>query len=653
MSKKILILLGFLFLTIFFLGNISAVDVCWVEASSADCVNNNGKVVMSLSGATNAHGALAGQGTFIPVLCCNFGGGDTTCTSDNKIIGLSSSTNAHAEIPDLVSPNYNIDVCYDSLRNCRRTDVSCGINEIEVFYLSSGEAQLYTNAHIEEAGLQSQNYDSKICCVIELPMACSLTSAEWQYEEVMDGTDTGAIVNGTGCSGVEISFEVFRGSTSCDDIEGCENPVNMVFGAGSNSVSGTWSAGPYHDNEYRFVTTVVATGETVPSEPNLLVIAECPYDPEPVICSDYTTESHCNSNICEIDVEDSVPTSVDCGEPGINCECVWEDNECKASWEGTDSGYCGDGLIGIGEQCDGSNWGAITNCSNFDVFTGGSLTCRTEDCQFDTALCTGGPGGYCGDGDIGAGETCDGSNWGAITGCSNFDVFTGGDLSCVDCSFDTNLCTEGTMGICNDGDINTGETCDGSNWGPITNCSDFDDFTGGDLSCVDCSFDTNLCTGGTGGYCGDGVIDAGETCDGSDWGPITNCSDFDDFTGGTLICTDCQFDTSLCAGGIGPKVGICIYTQSTDDTCDDDEFLTFSWTTEWIWSGECDATCQSQPQNLALKTECDNDDGLTRSLACPAQIPLPFFNIYSFVAALTIIALIYVILILRKEKRKR
>ena len=247
MPKEILILFGVLFL-ILFLGNVSAVDMCWVEASSADCITNNGQVVMSVSGATNAHGALAGQGSFIPVLCCNFGEGDTTCTADNKVLGLYSSTNAHAEVPDLVSPNYNVDVCYDSLKNCRSTDVSCAINEIEVLYISD-----LTNAHIEEAGLQSQNYDLKICCVIELAMLCDLTSAEWQYEEVMQGADVGAIVNGTGCSGIEISFEVFRGATSCNSIDGCENPANVVFGSGSNSVSGTWTAGPIHDNEYYFV----------------------------------------------------------------------------------------------------------------------------------------------------------------------------------------------------------------------------------------------------------------------------------------------------------------------------------------------------------------------------------------------------------------
>jgi hypothetical protein len=558
MSKKIL-MFGALFLTALLINIVSAVDVCWVEASSADCTNNNGYEVMGVSGSTNAHGELAGQSGFAPVLCCNFGEGDTTCGADNKVLGLYSPTNSHAEAPD-IPPNYNNDVCYDSLKDCSSVDVgfSCAIGEIEVVYISD-----LTNAHIEDADLgASQNYDTKICCIVELPMQCDLTSAGWEYGEVMEGADVEAIVNGTGCSGFGLSFEVFRKKAgtdeSCDDITGCVNPANVVFGAGSNSVSGIWNAGPYHDNKYYFVVEVVANpSESEPSsEPDLLVIFECPYDPEPVICSGYTNESHCNSNVCDIDVQNSVP-GIDCDDPSITCECVWEDNECKGSWSGGDGGYCGDGTIDSGEQCDGSsNWGDITNCSNFDVFTGGTLSCNAA-------------------------------------GTSN-----------------------------------------------------------------ECQFNTSLCTGGVdGGYCGDDVINPGETCDGSSaWGPITGCEDFDAFTGsGTLSCDNCQFDTSQCVGpgGAGAEIGTCIYTQFTDDTCDDDGFLTFTWNTEWVWDAGCDAICQNQAENLALKTKCDNDDGLTDSLECPAQIPLPFFNIYSFVAALIIIALIYTAIILSKKKKIR
>jgi len=59
---------------------------------------------------------------------------------------------------------------------------------------------------------------------------------------------------------------------------------------------------------------------------------------------------------------------------------------------------CGDGLIGIGEQCDGSNLGG-SSCVSLG-FTGGSLSCTTA-CTFNTSSCTntgggggGGGGGY-------------------------------------------------------------------------------------------------------------------------------------------------------------------------------------------------------------------------------------------------------------------
>ncbi|MBS3165160.1 hypothetical protein J4439_07055, partial [Candidatus Woesearchaeota archaeon] len=64
--------------------------------------------------------------------------------------------------------------------------------------------------------------------------------------------------------------------------------------------------------------------------------------------------------------------------------------------------------------------------------------------------------------------------------------------------------------------IDAGEQCDGQSWGTVNGCPDFDAFTSGALSCgVNCRFDTSACTGGSGSRCGDGVIDAGESCDGS------------------------------------------------------------------------------------------------------------------------------------------
>src|SRR5690606_21411790 len=63
--------------------------------------------------------------------------------------------------------------------------------------------------------------------------------------------------------------------------------------------------------------------------------------------------------------------------------------------------------------------------------------------------------------------------------------------------------------------------------------------------------------GATGGtpYCGNGVLDEGEACDGDDLGDAT-CADADaSFVGGRLSCrVDCQFNTSACSSTCGNGV---------------------------------------------------------------------------------------------------
>ncbi len=246
-----------------------------------------------------------------------------------------------------------------------------------------------------------------------------------------------------------------------------------------------------------------------------------------------------------------------------------------------DCPFCGDSIIQLGEQCDLGNWGPITGCSDFDAFTGGTLTCidpgNLYECHFDTSGCTGGTSGFCGDGTIDEGEQCDGLDWGPITGCHDFDAFTNGLLTCDDnCFFNTSGCSD-TGPTCGDGIIHPGEQCDGANWGPVTNCTYFDNYVGGTLSCNaagspdECLFDLSQCTGGnTSGFCGDGVINNLEQCDGSNWGPITSCEDFDSFTSGTLSCQNCLFNTSQCMY-FGPYCGDNIWQPLAGESCDTDK----------------------------------------------------------------------------------
>ena len=95
--------------------------------------------------------------------------------------------------------------------------------------------------------------------------------------------------------------------------------------------------------------------------------------------------------------------------------------------------------------------------------------------------------------------------------------WTGGTLACnATCTgWDTSGCT--SADDCGNGQIDTGEICDGANLGGNT-CPDVGNFTGGTLACNGTcdGWDTSNCVNLT--DCGNDQIDTGETCDGSDLG---------------------------------------------------------------------------------------------------------------------------------------
>src|SRR3989344_1759894 len=120
-----------------------------------------------------------------------------------------------------------------------------------------------------------------------------------------------------------------------------------------------------------------------------------------------------------------------------------------------------------------------------------------------------------------------------------------------DCgAYQTKLCCRGpgiSRSICGNGIVEPGEQCDGSLAG--FTCQRFN-LTGAGLACnpprsnKECMFNTDSC-GGTSGPCGNGRIDRGETCDGTNLAGLT-CRNFDQFRAGNLLCAACQIDTSQC-----------------------------------------------------------------------------------------------------------
>ncbi len=117
---------------------------------------------------------------------------------------------------------------------------------------------------------------------------------------------------------------------------------------------------------------------------------------------------------------------------------------------------------------------------------------------------------------------------------------------------------------CGNGLIEPGEVCDGSDFDGQT-CVD-QGFSGGVLNCnVSCSaFNTTTCW-----VCGDGVKTENEECDGNDFGTVT-CGDYQ-YASGSLSCnSSCQIDSSgchTCGDGFVEGPEQCEDTDLNGETC--------------------------------------------------------------------------------------
>lgn len=80
---------------------------------------------------------------------------------------------------------------------------------------------------------------------------------------------------------------------------------------------------------------------------------------------------------------------------------------------------------------------------------------------------TGGPVPYCGDGNVDAGEQCDGANLNGAS-CESLGFDLGGTLTCTNCAFVT---TECAVSHCGDGIVDSGEDCDDGNKANGDGCS--------------------------------------------------------------------------------------------------------------------------------------------------------------------------------------
>ena len=373
---------------------------------------------------------------------------------------------------------------------------------------------------------------------------------------------------------------------------------------------------------------------------------------------------------------------------------------------------CGNGIIDPGEQCEGSDFGALT-CSSFDSHTGGSLFCNPNTCQIITSGCTGGNlvPGICGDGVININEQCEGSDFGGL-GCTDFDGFPSGSLSCNGCQIDTSSCTpfiqtnafwslngntpistlDVTIGITtvklvlqNSGlsqgtnvsfdikeddlvlndNIRTENASIDSNGTAVANWTitqaDLDSATDGilneDFDDMTFFFTAN---GDTSNILDITIVGSADAC--SD---IVICSDYPDEA-------SCENDDALCQvaqDSVPSNVDCdddfrdcrCIFDEDTNscesgfDQNDDGSpppvgtCIFVSNTTDTCDDGFLSYSWVAGWSGAIEDRPAECVDG-SRTIECPAEIQLPFFGVYNFIVIILIIAFIYTILILRRKE---
>jgi len=243
-----------------------------------------------------------------------------------------------------------------------------------------------------------------------------------------------------------------------------------------------------------------------------------------------------------------------------------------------------------------------------------------------------------------------------------------GGIKCF-CEWENEVCKARwtVESYCGDGRISPGETCDGTNIPEGFGCLDFG-CENGIISCNDkCQIDYSQCINCP-KICDGEEVNYPVQCDEDDLKGKT-CASFPGLTGdGLLKCKkDCTFDTSSCKFGEEISgVGICTTKQIIEGDCEIDDFLTFSWESEWVWDknnigkGSLESIPEDEKKDYIL-----SEDGMwyydpgehsllcsdsVKQFACPAHIKLPFFGAKEIIISIVLIILIYVIFLLKKKK---
>jgi len=542
--------------------------------------------VMGLTSSTNAHGQLANQSGYLYSLCC----GNKTTTCDvinpltgqprNKIIGLSAQTNAHAEIP--TGGTYTNNVCYGSFE-CINTTGSClsPYDENPLLSLSAT-----TNAHIGNFS----DYSIKICCKGSsafIGPTCNLTDATWQADApISEGLPAIMTVAGVGCfeqgGGTTVNFSVYK------EVSGPDTFISLIV---SDYPQGEWPS--VIGTNYYFNATASQSNDTFSSlsgtgNDRLTVVQQTNPNPCGTIltCESYTSygtpadsKAACNTDVCNVDQDSGIDSNP---PPGYTFGCAWNNS--------------------IGTCNLSEDYGGVPNatilCEN------GQTLCYNPNshlkyCYVGYSCPTGHQVLSNGNGLCDLGE-----------GCSSVECLENNQDSCVPGT----KCKKGA-------NINEGMCYSTGAQANDTACES------GYTLCRSTSLNLQYCY--PEGNCPTGSVAALHSCANGSASPNPSL---------TCIGTNAVCQNNTCSDPT-MAVGKCSKSYiNTGDTCEDDNFLTYSWTATWTGTGTRPANCA--PTGSA-------------SIECPAQIPLPLFTpVNAIITVLTIIG-IYALMNLIKKGHKK
>jgi len=159
---------------------------------------------------------------------------------------------------------------------------------------------------------------------------------------------------------------------------------------------------------------------------------------------------------------------------------------------------------------------------------------------------------------------------------------------------------------CGNGLIDSGEQCDGTNI-TTTLCSDYNSALTGTLSCAsNCQYDTSQCLSPT---CGDGTIDAGEQCDNGTLNTNTCTAGYES------TCSYCQTGSCQIVTIQGSYCGDGVLDSANGETCDTTVPSGLTCETQmgtgYIGSLSCSSSCTIDTSACTAPSTCTNESTST------------------------------------------